>query len=198
MGHAFGSIIYQTYILILLSDLQSKVVFTLVFSIYTSILPPLHAHSSPELSTRLNMGPRETVGVITGIATAGTLVVIILLIMAMVCKYCYFRWTRRKGKNLRRSSRSSKRDQPLLERISRLDSNNSEVGKIKCYHQFLWAWHFINKLATRVKTRRAQRGHLQRWQQSGRVGAMCAEVSEEWRIHQHETRGQQVKADLAV
>ena len=75
------------------------------------------------------MGPRETVGVITGIATAGALVVIILLIMAMVCKYCYFRWTRRKGKNLRRSSRSNKRDQPLLERMSRLDSNSSEVGE---------------------------------------------------------------------
>ena len=75
------------------------------------------------------MGPRETVGVITGIATAGTLVVLILLIMAMVCKYCYFRWTRRKGKNLRRSSRSNKRDQPLLERMSRLDSNSSEVGE---------------------------------------------------------------------
>ena len=145
-----------------LSDLQSEVVFTPVF---TSILPPPHAHSynsSPEISTRLNMGPRETVGVITGIATAGALVVIILLIMAMVCKYCYFRWTRRKGKNLRRSSRSSKRDQPLLERMSRLDSNSSEVGKIKCYHQFLWVWHFINKLTTRVKTRRACRGHLQK------------------------------------
>lgn len=151
-----GSIIYQTYILILLSDLQSKVVFTLVF---TSILPPLHAHSynySPEISTRLNMGPRETVGVITGIATAGALVVIILLIMAMVCKYCYFRWTRRKGKNLRRSSRSNKRDQPLLERMSRLDSNSSEVGKIKCYHQFLWAWHLKTSLPQGpVKTRRA-------------------------------------------
>ena len=124
------------------------------------------------------MGPRETVGVITGIATAGTLVVIMLLIMAMVCKYCYFRWTRRKGKNLRRSSRSNKRDQPLLQRMSRLDSNSSEVGEgnkrrskgndkvlsllwklCVCMYvcsnqngkQFLWAWHFINKLATRRK-----------------------------------------------
>lgn len=32
----------------------------------------------------------------------------------------------------------------------------------------------------------------------GRVGAMCAEVSEERRVHQHETHVQQIKSDLAV
>ena len=83
---------------------------------------------TPELSARLNLQPRETVGVLTGIATGGTLIAILLLIMGMACKYCFFKRTR-KGANLRRrtSSRSSKREQPLQERISRI-GDGPEVG----------------------------------------------------------------------